>query len=141
MAKTSAKMMIATTTEDFARHHSIMMFLLVVFFGVLIYRYCKGHLRATTKVEGTIVEVMHSQSKPPVSYVKIEYTLKGKKVKIDEIIPYTVSKNDILTFHVSSTGAIIFDAAFPLWVYWVLIVVYVLILLMSIWLIVRFHRK
>jgi hypothetical protein len=117
------------------------MFLLVLFFGVLIYRYCKGHLRATTKVEGTIVEVMHSQSKPPVSYVKIEYTLQGKKVKIDEIVPYTVSKNDVLTFYVSSTGAIVFDAAFPLWVYWVLIVIYVLILLMSIWLIVRFHRK
>jgi hypothetical protein len=125
--------------DEFAGHHSIMMLLLIIFFGILIYRFSKGRLRAMTKVEGTVKAVFHSQTSPPLSFVKIEYTHNGKKVTIEETLPKVVAKNDVVEFYVTSSGQVIFSSMFPVWAYWIVVIVYLLILLMSLGLVIHFN--
>lgn len=123
----------------FARHHSIMMMLVVIFFGILVYRGSRGKMRPMKKMEGTVVEIIHSQSNPPLSYVKIEYTLNHKKIKIDETLPSLVAKNDVIIFYMTASGKAVFSPPFPTWVYWVMVIIYLILLLMSIILVVYFH--
>jgi hypothetical protein len=58
---------------------------------------------------------------------------------IEETLSKVVAKNDVVEFYVTSSGQVVFSSTFPVWAYWIVVIVYLLILLMSLGLVIHFH--